>query len=201
VAVAGAPTSLAICSHQLCCHGIAPPKTRTSKRIYLIVLSTAAVTVVFVWFLPPLLFLLLPLPHAFPLRHLTNCLAHPLNNQTTAPPRHRVPFRPCCPVLLPLPLRHGAHFRSFSCGAFPSVRQCDCLCASPFAPFFPRSLIFSSVLPPIPFRIVIVVFVAGTGHEIRLQPAPAPPAPPPPPPRLPVSGCHCCLRLTCLLYL
>jgi len=67
VAVAGVPTSLAICSHQLCCHGIAPPKTRTSKRIYLIVLSTAAVTVVFVWFLPPLLFLLLPLPQPLPL--------------------------------------------------------------------------------------------------------------------------------------
>jgi len=44
-----------------------------------------------------------------------------------------------CPVLLPLPLRHGAHFRSFSCGAFPSlVRQCDCLCASEsFGPFSP----------------------------------------------------------------
>lgn len=72
--------------------------------------------------------------------------------------------------------------------------------------FFPRSLIFSSVLPPIPFRIVIVVLAAGTEHEIRLQPAPATAtAPlsfrPSSVPLSPGSGCHCCLRLTCLLYL
>jgi len=92
VAVAGVPTSLAICSHQLCCHGIAPPKTRTSKRIYLIVLSTAAVTVVFVWFLPPLLFLLLPLPQPLPLllppAHSTPAFRwHGLLFATTAAPQ------------------------------------------------------------------------------------------------------------------
>jgi len=73
------PTSLPICSHQLCCHGIAPPKTRTSNRIYLIVLSAAAVTVVFVWiqpllpFLPFLLLLLAGSLLRFPLAWLIIC--------------------------------------------------------------------------------------------------------------------------------
>lgn len=146
----------------------------------------------------------------FPLRHLTNCLPQPPPNQQTNPPTAPL-VRSGCPVLscaASVAIAAWSALPKLFLWGFPftgaPVRLS--VCERVLWYFFPRSLIFSSVLPPIPFRIVIVVLAAGTEHEIRLQPAPATAtAPlsfrPSSVPLSPGSGCHCCLRLTCLLYL